>query len=278
MVVLGTAFGDIVGWDPRAPNDSNPSFVLRNGLRDGVQTALAVSPVEDQAWVVSGSSSGLVTCWDLRFRLPIVKIRHPNEARIRSLEARPGGAVWAAVQGNNEVALWSMEGRCRRKALWASPTKPLTSPASKNSNSVTSFFVLSDDNSSVDQAVITAGSDRRIRFWDLSHPRMSTIVTGAGAELISSPQLSYDVDLVDGVEVTVENYDVRPVETKSKETNKETPTSNSPRIENHNRPGLEPPALGHHDWISSLAICQGSVNGNWYVISGSRDGVIKVWL
>ena len=32
---------------------------------------------------------------------------------------------------------------------------------------------------------------------------------------------------------------------------------------------------GHHNWISSVALCQAS---NWYVVTGSRDGAIKVWI
>lgn len=43
---------------------------------------------------------------------------------------------------------------------------------------------------------------------------------------------------------------------------------------NGNKPGLEGPATGHQDWISAMTICQAS---RWYVISGSKDGVIKVW-
>ena len=41
-----------------------------------------------------------------------------------------------------------------------------------------------------------------------------------------------------------------------------------------NVPSMDGPALGHHDWISSLTLCQANY---WYVITGSRDGVIKVW-
>ena len=41
-----------------------------------------------------------------------------------------------------------------------------------------------------------------------------------------------------------------------------------------NTPTMGGPAHGHHDWISSLTLCQASY---WYIISGSRDGVIKVW-
>ena len=34
------------------------------------------------------------------------------------------------------------------------------------------------------------------------------------------------------------------------------------------------PAHGHHDWISGMTLCKASY---WYVVTGSRDGVIKVW-
>ena len=63
------------------------------------------------------------TCWDLRFRLPIVKCCHPSESRIRQLviaHAQPGPHVLASVQGNNEVGLWNMESQFRQLALWAS--------------------------------------------------------------------------------------------------------------------------------------------------------------
>ncbi len=35
---------------------------------------------------------------------------------------------------------------------------------------------------------------------------------------------------------------------------------------------------GHHDWISSMLLCQGVNPSDWYVVSGSRDGVIKLWV
>ena len=42
-----------------------------------------------------------------------------------------------------------------------------------------------------------------------------------------------------------------------------------------NTPTMSGPAHGHHDWISSLTLCQ--TKSYWYIVSGSRDGVIKVW-
>ena len=41
-----------------------------------------------------------------------------------------------------------------------------------------------------------------------------------------------------------------------------------------NAPTMGGPAHGHHDWISSMILCPASF---WYVVSGSRDGVLKVW-
>ena len=75
-----------------------------------------------------GTSSGYLTCWDMRFRLPIVKCCHPSEARIRQLlvvashtaSHSAGPYVLASVQGNNEVGLWNMESQFRQLALWAS--------------------------------------------------------------------------------------------------------------------------------------------------------------
>ena len=65
----------------------------------GLQTALRISP--DQSWSVSGTSSGKLICWDLRFHLPVVKFYHPSEARIRDLAIKAGNntsQVLVAVQ------------------------------------------------------------------------------------------------------------------------------------------------------------------------------------
>jgi WD40 repeat protein len=40
------------------------------------------------------------------------------------------------------------------------------------------------------------------------------------------------------------------------------------------RPCPDQPQAGHHDWVSEIAMCQAS---QCFLLSGSRDGVIKVW-
>ena len=66
LIVYATAFGSIVGLDHRS---NTPAFRLENDLLEGLQTSISMSP--DQSWLVNGTSSGNITCWDLRFQLPI---------------------------------------------------------------------------------------------------------------------------------------------------------------------------------------------------------------
>ena len=72
---------------------NSQAFRLEHNLLEGIQTAMAMSP--DQNWLVSGTSSGVLTCWDLRFQLPIVTCTHPAESRIRQLTIpRSGKTVY----------------------------------------------------------------------------------------------------------------------------------------------------------------------------------------
>lgn len=45
-------------------------------------------------------------------------------------------------------------------------------------------------------------------------------------------------------------------------------------VEKSTRRGPEPPPPGHHDAITDLAITHAGQN---FLISSSRDGVVKVW-
>lgn len=250
-------------------------------LRDGVQTATAVSP--DQCWAVSGTSSGVLTCWDLRFRLPIVKCTHPSEARVRDLlipsKHHNSSSVWASVQGYNEVGLWNLESQYRQLVLWpsAAPLLATNAPGSScNSDFISSICSVQGSDLNV---LLTAGTDRRIRFWDLLNYQESAIISGAGNEGIPPGQASYRSKLVDGTEVIQEIHSkpktaMAQQSPSSSSKNASSPSPLETPQSSTNRPGLDHPSLGHLNWISSLTMCQAS---SWYVVSGSRDGVIKVW-
>ncbi|KAG9476081.1 hypothetical protein GDO78_002911, partial [Eleutherodactylus coqui] len=93
-----------------------------------------IHPLQSRlSFVLSGTSSGTMACWDMRFQLPISSHTHPARARIRRLLMHPLSMhtmyqswVIAAVQGNNEVSMWDMETGDRRFTLWASNAPPLS--------------------------------------------------------------------------------------------------------------------------------------------------------
>ena len=62
-----TTFGSIIGWDIRDPNKNAVTF--SQDLRHGLTTAMCVAG--EETWLAAGTSSGIVTIWDLRFRLQV---------------------------------------------------------------------------------------------------------------------------------------------------------------------------------------------------------------
>ena len=87
---------------------------------------------------------------------------------------------------------------------------------------------------------------------------------------INPNHVSYKTKLVDGTEV------VQEVHAKPKSNQGQTSTFANDHEVNGNKPGLEGPSIGHIDWISSLTLCLSQPN-RWYVVTGAKDGVIKVW-
>ena len=61
-----TSFGSITGWDLRKPGNA---VKFSQDLRQGLTTALTVAGQE--TWLAAGTSSGLVSVWDLRFKLQV---------------------------------------------------------------------------------------------------------------------------------------------------------------------------------------------------------------
>ena len=153
LLFYSTAFGSLVGWDMRKPGDalrfhfdefkciiylivnwlsclgSTVADIVisrfEGDLRQGLTTAMCLGT--DETWVAAATSSGVVTVWDLRFRLRVSGFVHPGKARVRRLVAGPQpGQLLAAVQGNNEVGLWSLESGSRQVAVWSSSSSPLS--------------------------------------------------------------------------------------------------------------------------------------------------------
>uniref|UniRef100_A0A8C6Y4K7 Phosphoinositide 3-kinase regulatory subunit 4 n=1 Tax=Naja naja TaxID=35670 RepID=A0A8C6Y4K7_NAJNA len=247
VLAYATVNGSLVGWDLRS---SNNAWTLKHDLRLGLITSFAVDI--HQCWLCIGTSSGTMACWDMRFQLPISSHSHPSRARIRRLLMHPLSQSWviAAVQGNNEVSMWDMETGDRRFTLWASSAPPL-SELQPSSHSVHGIYCSPADGNPI---LLTAGSDMKIRFWDLAYPERSYIVAGSS----SSASVSYYRKIIDGTEV------VQEIQNK----HKMGPTDETPRR------GPESLPVGHHDIITDIATFQ-TTQG--FIVTASRDGIVKVW-
>ncbi|XP_039192170.1 phosphoinositide 3-kinase regulatory subunit 4 isoform X2 [Crotalus tigris] len=247
VLAYATVNGSLVGWDLRSCNNA---WTLKHDLRLGLITSFAVDI--HQCWLCIGTSSGTMACWDMRFQLPISSHSHPSRARIRRLLMHPLSQSWviAAVQGNNEVSMWDMETGDRRFTLWASSAPPL-SELQPSSHSVHGIYCSPADGNPI---LLTAGSDMKIRFWDLAYPERSYIVAGSS----SSPSVSYYRKIIEGTEV------VQEIQNK----HKMGPTDETPRRSPESLP------IGHHDIITDIATFQ-TTQG--FIVTASRDGIVKVW-
>ncbi|XP_068178962.1 phosphoinositide 3-kinase regulatory subunit 4 [Antennarius striatus] len=251
VLAYATVNGALIGWDLRAGANA---WALRHDLRLGLITSFAVDV--HQCWLCVGTSSGTMACWDMRFQLPISSHAHPARARIRRLLMHPlyQSSIIAAVQGNNEVSMWDMETGDRKFTLWASSTPPL-SEMQPSPHSVHGLYCSPADGNPL---LLTAGSDMRIRFWDLAYPERSYIVAGGANDSLHCPSVLYSRKIIEGTEV------VQEIHSKQK----------SGVVEDSPRRGPESLPVGHHDIITDIATFQ-TTQG--FIVTSSRDGIVKVW-
>lgn len=107
--------------------------------------------------------------------------------------------------------------------------------------------------------LLAGGSDQRLRFWDLESPSESYLAIPAARDPPGT-SLNYDGRLIDGLFVI---YEEAVPEKKLIDGIEEIP-----------RAGPEPPAAGHRDCISDVILCKAT---QCFLVTSSRDGVIKVW-
>ncbi|XP_076266632.1 vacuolar protein sorting 15 [Rhynchophorus ferrugineus] len=260
VIIYATLYGDLVAWDLRQPGDA---WRLQNGLRQGVITTFCIDA--HQSWLAVGTSDGAHTAWDLRFRLPITKINHSSGqgVRIRKVIPHPTEHSWliSSVQGNNEISMWNLGSGFRQKVLWGSIIPPLSKhhhDSQQVSHSVCAMLA-----GCIDRApfLLSGGTDQRIRFWNLESPSESYLAIPAASDPPGvCSTLTYTGRVIDGTYVIHEELTKKVREGDKKE---ELP-----------RAGPEPPAAGHRDCVSDITLCKAS---QCFLVTASRDGVIKVW-
>ncbi|XP_033097119.1 phosphoinositide 3-kinase regulatory subunit 4-like [Anneissia japonica] len=254
VLTYATVMGKLVGWDLRAPG---VAWRLQNDLKYGLITTFAVD--QKQCWLAVGTSSGKHICWDMRFQLPITTIAHPTSARVRRImvNALHTSGLISSIQGNNEVSMWDLETGARQLTLWASSSPPL-SQSQATIHGVNGMYHYPTNGSGA--AMITAGSDQRIRFWDLACSARSYIIAGSANDPQTQPNVSYKQKVVDGDEVFVETYGKQ----------------RSSQNEDSPRRGPEQVPPGHRDVITDIGVYHTNPDQS-FIVSTSRDGVVKIW-
>ncbi|KAL0133734.1 hypothetical protein PUN28_001003 [Cardiocondyla obscurior] len=254
VLVYASLYGSLVGWDLRCPGTI---WRLENDLKHGVITSFCVN--SHQQWLTLGTSSGIHTCWDLRFQLPITSIKHPTGARVRKVITHPTENSWiiSAVQGNNEISMWNLETDHRQMVLWASNAPPLS--RTQTGHTVCAMYAGCIDCSGF---LLAGGTDMRLRFWDFNRPIASYVALPAANDILTPNSLAYDLRLIDGTNVVQEvlvDDDSNPL------------SGSDTRGRNMEESGPETPPSGQHDTISAVAMSKTCI------LTGSTDGLIQVW-
>ncbi|XP_063965336.1 phosphoinositide 3-kinase regulatory subunit 4-like [Lytechinus pictus] len=261
VLVYATSQGYLVGWDLRSPTEA---FRLRNQQRHGLITSFVVDP--QQCWMAVGTTNGSHICWDMRFQLPITTVQHPSGALVRRVRLHPSqqSLVISAVQGNNEVSMWDMETGARQFTLWASPHPPL-SLTQTSQHAIHALYCIP----SMEQTpcFLTAGSDQRIRYWNITNPQQSSIIAGSVNDPVTQLSVSYNHRVIDGTEVIVETY--------GKQRGGAGTAATSVSDESQRRSAEQVP-VGHRDVITDMGVFQISSTSN-ALVTTSRDGVVKIW-
>ncbi|CAH0555278.1 unnamed protein product [Brassicogethes aeneus] len=253
VLVYSTLFGSVYGWDLRS---GTTAWKLKNDIKNDI-TSFCIDPKHN--WLCMGTITGNFITWDLRFRLPISTIEQDSAGvRIRKVICHPTEKSWiiSSVQGNNEVSMWNLETSFRQRVLWGSTTPPLSKSTQGSPHSVCALLAGCIDKSPF---LLAGGTDQRVRFWDLAGPSDSYLAIPAASDP-PGVSLTYETRLIDGTQVIFENCNVR---VKDKDEEGRT-----------YRAGPDPPAVGHRDSVTDMVLCKAS---QCFLVSSSRDGVIKVW-
>jgi WD40 repeat protein/serine/threonine protein kinase len=287
-IVFATDRGDIRAWDLRTQKEP---WAIANSPHLGLITSLMVDPQRN--WLAVGTDAGNFTCWDIRFRVPLLHWALPSidgMSGIHALAADPtqSACFWASF-GPGLVGHWNLEsGQCR-KLLRVAPREPILSSQKTPPLDWDSLLVPSDVSASGDDFriadlqkpltesarsleahlntirainiapggnfALTGGADRKLRFWNFDAPQKSCIISGKDPR----EDISYNTWETSGKHISGLE-EVR------------SPTRDGPLV----APTQPLPSTGHCDTILDVKVLE-LHSKKVMAISASRDGVIKVW-
>ncbi|UKZ73532.1 hypothetical protein TrVFT333_001179 [Trichoderma virens FT-333] len=208
ILVLATNLSRILAMDLRT---MTLLYVLENPVHHGTPTCFCVD--KKRNWLCVGTSHGVVDLWDLRFKMRLKGWGVPGKGSIYRICVHPnkGRGKWICVAGGTgqgEVTVWDLEKTTCREIyrtggnkdgqkgytawevdedkpegmLGRFATNLEMSDMGNADRGVRAMVVgtgTSEDSREVRHAyMLTAGSDKRLRFWDISRIENSCIYSG----------------------------------------------------------------------------------------------------
>eukprot|EP00759_Apiculatamorpha_spiralis_P036026 PhF_6_TR36381/c2_g1_i2/m.53462/K08333/PIK3R4, VPS15; phosphoinositide-3-kinase, regulatory subunit 4 len=263
-VFQGTQSGHVIAVDVR---QRTPVWTTQLHKEQGALThlLLGVGAKKDCHWMVGGTLNGYVALWDLRYRLNVFSVLIP----------RPNPTITAmAVQGNQpqvllcpgsaEILKLNLEGytpdmETRDVQAVSSmitesyrPAVPKAMQKEKQSPPIRSILQLPEPS----KAFLSAGNDRRIRFWDSAEINNSYIISGRDTREV---QPRY-------VRTMSSTTSIIKEELLSGAATSKVPKGLLDRQTEHSV---------HQDAVTCLQYV--GCRDVPVVISGSRDGMLKLW-
>ncbi|KAH7327960.1 hypothetical protein B0I35DRAFT_366464 [Stachybotrys elegans] len=208
VLVIATSQSRILGIDLRT---MTILYVLENPVHHGTPTCFCID--KKRNWLCVGTSHGVVDLWDLRFKMRLKGWCIPGEAAIHRITIHPtkGRGKWICISGGTgqgEVTVWDLEkSTCREiyrtgnskeaakvyeawdvdddkpeRILGRFATKLESSETANADRGVRAMIIgtgTGDDSREVRHAfIVTGGSDKRLRFWDIARTENSCIFSG----------------------------------------------------------------------------------------------------
>jgi phosphoinositide-3-kinase regulatory subunit 4 len=208
VLVLATNRSRILGIDLRT---MATLYALENPVHHGAPTCFCVD--RKRNWLCVGTSHGVVDLWDLRFKMRLRGWGVPGKGSIHRMCIHPtkGRGKWVCLSGGTgqgEVTVWDLEKIVCREIYRTSGNKDgpkgytawdvdedkregmlgrfatnlETSDAANADRGVRAMVAATgaaEDSRDVRHAfIVTGGSDKKLRFWDLSRIENSCIYSG----------------------------------------------------------------------------------------------------
>jgi len=190
-------------------------FILENPVHHGSPTCFVVD--RKRQWLLLGTSHGVLDLWDLRFKVRLKGWGIPGATSIYRMCIHPtkGRGRWVCVAGGSgqgEISVWDVEKtQCREVYRAGGSRDPpkgydpwpvdedrpegmlgrfatsLEPTGSSNSDRGIRAMIAGTDNHDDGREskygfLVTGGSDKKIRFWDVSRVENSMVVSGLDAE------------------------------------------------------------------------------------------------